>query len=213
MKGETQIVNLSEKLNAGGIAHKLWIEQPENIPTCLATKPYPKSTVSLVFKKLKLCKWWYIVSICKPIFGHLVCMNYLQLWCINASHQMLECLFGFLWFSDEIQLLFYWNQIRISRKMNVPTSEKNVKIHSFNDLAIPIGNTRQRLMRRIKRFWESQCANILLPRFSTQPNSKYENIELQFNTTEKLQQNPISNAIVKNRKKKEHFQSFRYFSL
>ncbi|ESR63431.1 Aminoacyl-tRNA hydrolase [Citrus sinensis] len=56
VKGETQIVNLSEKLNAGGIAHKLWIEQPENIPTCLATKPYPKSTVSLVFKKLKLCK-------------------------------------------------------------------------------------------------------------------------------------------------------------
>ncbi|KAK9207735.1 hypothetical protein WN944_000081 [Citrus x changshan-huyou] len=86
VKGETQIVNLSEKLNAGGIAHKLWIEQPENIPTCLATKPYPKST------------------------------------------------------------------IRISRKMNVPTSEKNVKIHSFNDLAIPIGSTRQRLMRHIKRF-------------------------------------------------------------
>ncbi|KAL9439832.1 hypothetical protein AB3S75_018658 [Citrus x aurantiifolia] len=56
VKGETQIVNLSEKLNAGGIAHKLWIEQPENIPTCLATKPYPKATVSLVFKKLKLCK-------------------------------------------------------------------------------------------------------------------------------------------------------------
>ncbi|XVE53475.1 hypothetical protein DITRI_Ditri03aG0006200 [Diplodiscus trichospermus] len=56
VKGETQIVNLSEKLTAGGIAHKLWIEQPENIPTCLATKPYPKSSVSLFFKRLKLCK-------------------------------------------------------------------------------------------------------------------------------------------------------------
>ncbi|GAB2285177.1 hypothetical protein Dimus_019629 [Dionaea muscipula] len=56
VKGETQILNLSEKLKAGGIAHKLWIEQPENIPTCLATKPYPKSTVSSFFKKLKLCK-------------------------------------------------------------------------------------------------------------------------------------------------------------
>ncbi|XP_021277730.1 putative peptidyl-tRNA hydrolase PTRHD1 [Herrania umbratica] len=56
VKGETQILNLSEKLTAGGIAHKLWIEQPENIPTCLATKPYPKSIVSVFFKKLKLCK-------------------------------------------------------------------------------------------------------------------------------------------------------------
>uniref|UniRef100_A0A7N0V4P7 peptidyl-tRNA hydrolase n=1 Tax=Kalanchoe fedtschenkoi TaxID=63787 RepID=A0A7N0V4P7_KALFE len=56
VKGETQILNLSEKLKTGGIDHKLWIEQPENIPTCLATKPYPKSTVSSYFKKLKLCK-------------------------------------------------------------------------------------------------------------------------------------------------------------
>ncbi|OMO86116.1 Peptidyl-tRNA hydrolase, PTH2 [Corchorus capsularis] len=56
VKGETQIKNLSEKLTAGGIAHKLWIEQPENFPTCLATKPYPKSLVSMFFKKLKLCK-------------------------------------------------------------------------------------------------------------------------------------------------------------
>ncbi|KAJ0090358.1 hypothetical protein Patl1_12676 [Pistacia atlantica] len=56
VKGETQIKNLSEKLTAGGIAHKLWIEQPENIPTCLATKPCPKSMVSLFFRKLKLCK-------------------------------------------------------------------------------------------------------------------------------------------------------------
>ncbi|KAF4354738.1 hypothetical protein F8388_021051 [Cannabis sativa] len=56
VKGETQILNLSEKLTAGGIAHKLWIEQPENFPTCLATKPYPKSVVSSYFKRLKLCK-------------------------------------------------------------------------------------------------------------------------------------------------------------
>ncbi|XP_022996792.1 putative peptidyl-tRNA hydrolase PTRHD1 [Cucurbita maxima] len=56
VKGETQIVNLSEKLKENSIAHKLWIEQPENIPTCLATKPYPKSVVSAFFKKLKLCK-------------------------------------------------------------------------------------------------------------------------------------------------------------
>lgn len=56
VKGEAQILNLSEKLKTAGIAHKLWIEQPENFPTCLATKPYPKSFVSSYFKKLKLCK-------------------------------------------------------------------------------------------------------------------------------------------------------------
>ncbi|ESQ41019.1 hypothetical protein EUTSA_v10014763mg [Eutrema salsugineum] len=56
VKGETQMMNLSEKLKSGGISHKLWMEQPENIPTCIATKPYPKSQVSPFFKKLKLCK-------------------------------------------------------------------------------------------------------------------------------------------------------------
>ncbi|KAL3747932.1 hypothetical protein ACJRO7_016710 [Eucalyptus globulus] len=56
VKGEAQILNLAEKLKAGDIAHKLWIEQPENIPSCLATKPYPKSVISSYFKKLKLCK-------------------------------------------------------------------------------------------------------------------------------------------------------------
>ncbi|KAF8115820.1 hypothetical protein N665_0025s0267 [Sinapis alba] len=56
VKGETQMMNLTEKIKAGGISHKLWMEQPENIPTCIATKPYPKSQVSPFLKKLKLCK-------------------------------------------------------------------------------------------------------------------------------------------------------------
>ncbi|XP_076888828.1 uncharacterized protein LOC143539380 [Bidens hawaiensis] len=56
VKGEVQLKNLSEKLTSNNIAHKLWIEQPENYPTCLASKPYPKSVVSSLFKKLKLCK-------------------------------------------------------------------------------------------------------------------------------------------------------------
>ncbi|CAI9113713.1 OLC1v1014366C1 [Oldenlandia corymbosa var. corymbosa] len=56
VKGEAQMLNLSEKLKSNGIDHKLWIEQPENFPTCIATKPYPKSIVSSFFKKLKLCK-------------------------------------------------------------------------------------------------------------------------------------------------------------
>ncbi|XP_073003211.1 uncharacterized protein [Typha latifolia] len=56
VKGEVQLRNLAEKLEGSGIAHKLWIEQPENIPTCLATRPCPKSQVASFFKKLKLCK-------------------------------------------------------------------------------------------------------------------------------------------------------------
>uniref|UniRef100_A0A0E0H5M2 peptidyl-tRNA hydrolase n=1 Tax=Oryza nivara TaxID=4536 RepID=A0A0E0H5M2_ORYNI len=55
-RGETQLKNLAEKLEAAGVRHKVWIEQPENIPTCIATAPCPKSQVSSFFKKLKLCK-------------------------------------------------------------------------------------------------------------------------------------------------------------
>jgi hypothetical protein len=40
-----------------GIAAKLWIEQPENIPTALATKPGRKSKLAPFFKKAQLCKW------------------------------------------------------------------------------------------------------------------------------------------------------------
>ncbi|KAL3683055.1 hypothetical protein R1sor_001077 [Riccia sorocarpa] len=56
VKGETQLRNLAQKLETAGVAHKLWIEQPENYATCLATKPYLKSQVASHFKKLKLCK-------------------------------------------------------------------------------------------------------------------------------------------------------------
>ena len=54
--GEAQLRDLATKLEAAGILHKLWIEQPEDFPTCLATAPYPKGTVAPLVKKLKLCK-------------------------------------------------------------------------------------------------------------------------------------------------------------
>ena len=54
--GEKQLRDLAEKLEAAGVRHKLWIEQPEDYATCLATAPYPKSTVAPLVKKLKLCK-------------------------------------------------------------------------------------------------------------------------------------------------------------
>ena len=52
----TQLRNLAANLTEGGVAHKLWIEQPEDFATCLATHPAAKSTVAAHFKKLKLCK-------------------------------------------------------------------------------------------------------------------------------------------------------------
>lgn len=56
MKSEAQLNSLCSKLTEAGIAHKLWVEQPENYPTCLATKPYRRSHAAQHFKKLQLCK-------------------------------------------------------------------------------------------------------------------------------------------------------------
>lgn len=53
---ETKLRNLSSKLEEASVDHKLWIEQPEDIPTCLVTKPYLKEEVQKHFKKLKLFK-------------------------------------------------------------------------------------------------------------------------------------------------------------
>ncbi|XP_072218102.1 putative peptidyl-tRNA hydrolase PTRHD1 [Leuresthes tenuis] len=53
---EAALSSLSESLTQAGVSHKLWIEQPENIPTCLALKPYPKETVQPLMRKFKLFK-------------------------------------------------------------------------------------------------------------------------------------------------------------
>ncbi|KAG5891170.1 hypothetical protein JTB14_000558 [Gonioctena quinquepunctata] len=53
---EVSLVALRDKLEENDIKHKLWIEQPENIPTCLVAKPYPKEEVQKYFKKFKLFK-------------------------------------------------------------------------------------------------------------------------------------------------------------
>ncbi|XP_078712691.1 putative peptidyl-tRNA hydrolase PTRHD1 isoform X1 [Lampetra fluviatilis] len=50
------LIQLSEKLTVENIQHKLWVEQPENIPTCLALRPYPKEQVHHLLKKFKLLK-------------------------------------------------------------------------------------------------------------------------------------------------------------
>ncbi|XP_050303521.1 putative peptidyl-tRNA hydrolase PTRHD1 [Anthonomus grandis grandis] len=53
---EQSLVDLKQKLEETGVKHKMWIEQPENIPTCIAVKPYGKEEVQKYFKKFKLFK-------------------------------------------------------------------------------------------------------------------------------------------------------------
>lgn len=53
---EVALRTLAAKLTEAGIDHKLWVEQPEDFPTCLAVKPYPKMEVQKHFKKFKLYK-------------------------------------------------------------------------------------------------------------------------------------------------------------
>ncbi|RUS77956.1 hypothetical protein EGW08_014265 [Elysia chlorotica] len=53
---EASLTKLAENLVSNNISHKLWIEQPENIPTCIAVKPYRKNDVKHCFKGFKLFK-------------------------------------------------------------------------------------------------------------------------------------------------------------
>jgi hypothetical protein len=56
VKNEAELRALSAKLFDAGLPHKLWVEQPENYATCLATWPCVKSKAAPHLKKLKLCK-------------------------------------------------------------------------------------------------------------------------------------------------------------
>ncbi|KAK0091867.1 hypothetical protein PV326_002592, partial [Microctonus aethiopoides] len=53
---EKSLNDLCAILEEGMIKHKLWIEQPENVATCLVIKPYPKEEIQKYFKKFKLFK-------------------------------------------------------------------------------------------------------------------------------------------------------------
>jgi len=48
------LTKLAAKLTERQISHKLWIEQPENIPTCIAIKPYPKNEIKGLVQQFKL---------------------------------------------------------------------------------------------------------------------------------------------------------------
>jgi hypothetical protein len=50
------LLTLAAKLDVAGVAHKLWVEQPEGVPTALAAGPALKSALAPHFKKMQLCK-------------------------------------------------------------------------------------------------------------------------------------------------------------
>lgn len=54
--GKEDLLKIQAKLDEANIEHHLWIEQPENVPTCLAVAPQPKPLVQAIFKHLKLLR-------------------------------------------------------------------------------------------------------------------------------------------------------------
>eukprot|EP00126_Sphaerothecum_destruens_P014952 Sdes_comp8849_c0_seq1m241 len=54
VQDETCLLEFSETLKEAQVFHHLWIEEPEHIPTCLATIPLKKSVVKNIFKRLQL---------------------------------------------------------------------------------------------------------------------------------------------------------------
>ena len=52
---ESDLIKTSEKLKESNIDFKLWIEQPENFPTCLAVKPYPKEVKFAKLNRVNIC--------------------------------------------------------------------------------------------------------------------------------------------------------------
>ncbi|XP_006835298.1 PREDICTED: putative peptidyl-tRNA hydrolase PTRHD1 [Chrysochloris asiatica] len=53
---ESTLKELAETLQQKNIDHMLWLEQPENIATCIALRPYPKEEVNQYLKKFRLFK-------------------------------------------------------------------------------------------------------------------------------------------------------------
>ncbi|XP_006029310.1 putative peptidyl-tRNA hydrolase PTRHD1 [Alligator sinensis] len=53
---EGALTTLAETLKEHSVDHEMWIEQPENIATCIALRPYPKDQVHQYLKKFKLLK-------------------------------------------------------------------------------------------------------------------------------------------------------------
>eukprot|EP00053_Salpingoeca_punica_P005450 m.54375 g.54375 ORF g.54375 m.54375 type:complete len:187 (-) comp13246_c0_seq1:432-992(-) len=56
VKSEAALAEIARKLREANIVFHEWIEQPENIPTCIATKPLRKSSLPKCLKRLPLLR-------------------------------------------------------------------------------------------------------------------------------------------------------------
>lgn len=54
VKNDEELISTSESLNQSSILNHIWIEQPENLPVCLATRPAPRGVIQPLLKHLKL---------------------------------------------------------------------------------------------------------------------------------------------------------------
>lgn len=50
------LLKVEKKLQEAHVAHHLWVEQPENVVSCLAVSPQPKSIAQAIFKHFKLLR-------------------------------------------------------------------------------------------------------------------------------------------------------------
>ncbi|KAJ2002016.1 hypothetical protein GGI04_003455 [Coemansia thaxteri] len=55
-KNEASLLKVAENLTQQGIPYHLWVERPENIPTCLATIPVLRSDLGEALKKCSLLR-------------------------------------------------------------------------------------------------------------------------------------------------------------
>ena len=53
---EKELFELENKLVSNEIDYRMWIKQPGNYATCIATRPYPITEISSHFKNVKLYK-------------------------------------------------------------------------------------------------------------------------------------------------------------
>ena len=54
--GRGSVALCPDALRAAQVPHKVWLEQPENLPTAIALKPSPRSAVAPLLKKYQLFK-------------------------------------------------------------------------------------------------------------------------------------------------------------
>lgn len=54
VNNDQELLIIAHRLDENNIIYKLWIEQPESIPSCLAIKPYQRKIIAPLMKDLKL---------------------------------------------------------------------------------------------------------------------------------------------------------------